>query len=147
MYLIEELEMDPAVEGMNGRNVFLHACYSGKIDYDTFTRYFWACYDENIEIVKYLAEKYPNLINSVDDFNDTGLHIAVRFGKMDTLVCLIEELEMDPAVEGEDGRNVFLTACYSGNIEMVKYLAGKFPDLINSVDEFNHNGLNAGVVR
>ena len=118
VFLIEELGIDPAVKGRYGRNSFLYACYGG-----------------NIETVKYLAEKYPKLINSVDDDNESGLHLAAWIGKTDTLVYLIEELGLDPAVKGWYERNSFLYACYSGNIEIVKYLAEKYPKLINSVDE------------
>ena len=106
MFLIEELEMDPAVEGRYGRNAFLLACDSG-----------------NIEMVKYLAEREPQLINSVKKNNNTGLHLATWKGNMDTVLFLIEELEMDPAVKGRYGRNAFLWACDRGNIEIVKYFA------------------------
>ena len=79
-------------------------------------------------MVKYLAEKYPKLINSVDDDNDNGLHLAVRRGKMDIVVYLIEELKMDPAVEGKYGKNVFLQACNTGITEMIKYLKAVMDD-------------------
>ena len=130
VYLIEELEIDPAAEGVDGRNAFLFACLYG-----------------NIEMVKYLAEQYPKLINSVDKYKANGLHYTALSGKiwtpfhLDTLVYLVEELEMDPTVDGY-GRGAFLWACYFGNIETVKYLAEYFPKLINSVDKDNYNGLH-----
>ena len=86
-------------------------------------------------MVKYLAEKYPRLINSVDSSNDNGLHVAAREGNIDTVVYLIEELEMDPTVKDQGGQNVFLYACYSGNIEMVNYLAQNNRKLITKMLE------------
>ena len=90
----------------------------------------FACYGGNIEIVKYLAEKYPKLINSVDEYNNNGLHIAAWKGKTDIIAYLIEELGMDPAVKGDNGRNAFLNACYYRHIRIVRYLAKKYPKLI-----------------
>ena len=125
VYLIDNLEMDPIIEGQYGRNCFLKACYGG-----------------HIEIVKYLAGRYPELNNSVDENNDNGLHLAAWQGKMDIVVFLIDHLGMDPTVEGIYGRNCFLKACYGEDIEIVNYLAGKYPELKNSVDENNDNGLH-----
>ena len=93
VFLIEELEIDPAVEDQYGLNAFLSACDYG-----------------HIKIVKFLAEKYPKLINSVDEYNDNGLHLAARSGHTDTAEFLIEKLEMDPTVRNHDGRNAFLQA-------------------------------------
>ena len=127
--------MDPAVEdSVFGRNAFLSACDRG-----------------NIAMVKYVAEKFPKLVNSVDDDNKNGLHLAAQeaariatygIGEMDTVVYLIEEIEMDPAVQDRYGRNSFLWACHAGHIAMVKYVAEKCPNLINSVDDDNNNGLH-----
>ena len=99
VFLIEEFEIDPAVERKDGRNAFLWACRYGKI-----------------ETVKYLAEQYPKLLNSVDDDNENGLHLATRSGKIDIVTFLIEKLEMDPAVKGEFGKNPFLLACYESSL-------------------------------
>ena len=127
VFLIDELGMDPAVvDSMFGRNSFL-----------------WACYHGTIELIKYLAERYPRLINSFSEFNKNCLHLAIGQGRADTMVYLIEELGMDPAVvDSMFGRNSFLWACYHGNIEFIKYLAEKYPELINIVDGGYHkNGL------
>ena len=130
VFLLEEQGMDPGVQGQYGRNAFLQACAYG-----------------NIKIVKYLAAKYPNLIDSTDGNNNNGLHLADRwYNGIYTVVYLIEELKMDPAVQGEYGRNAFLQACeFSGNIETVKFLADKYSKLINSVDDNNNNGLHLAV--
>ena len=109
---------------LDGRNAFLHACFS-----------------RNIETVKYLANKYPRLINSVDGNNNNGLLTAAWICKTDIIVYLIEDLAMDPTVKSRYGKNTFLRACYSGNIETVKYLAEKYPRLIKSYDRNNNNGL------
>ena len=97
--------MDPAAEDGYERNAFLHACQKG-----------------NLKIVKYLAKKYPQLINSVDDENAGGLNLAARWdGEINTVVYLIEELEMNPLVVDDYGQNALMSVCDRGNIEMIKY--------------------------
>ena len=56
-----------------------------------------------------------------------GLHIAAGKSNVDTVVYLIEELEMDPAVEDHEGRNVISVADDASQIEVVEYLTEKFP--------------------
>ena len=60
---------------------------------------------------------------------------------MDTVVFLIEHMNMDP-VEDICGRNIFLKACQSGNTEIVKYLAEKYPAMVMTCDHRNNNGLH-----
>ena len=122
---VEKLNMDPTADGSMGQNSFLKACDGG-----------------STEVVKFLAEKNPKLINSVDDKNDNGLHLAALQGNMDVVELCVENLKMDPAAEGFMEQNSFLRACDGGNTEIVKFLAEKDPDLVNSVDEKNDNGLH-----
>ena len=117
--------MDPAVDGEYGQNSF-----------------WWACYHGNIEFIEYLAEKYSELINIVEESYKNGLFVAIERNKKETVKFLIDELGMDPAVKGYHERNSFLYACCYGHIEIVKYLAGKYPNLINSVDEYNNTCLH-----
>ena len=118
-----------------GHNCFLLACSRG----------------EN-EIVKYLSESSPELINSVDVHNNSGLHLASYNGNLGTFKLLIEELNFNPSVEGCIGFNSFLYACLSGSTEIVKYVGKQFPKLINStydrtVNAIGHaNGLHVASV-
>ena len=64
---------------------------------------------------------------------------------MATVVFLIDELRMDPAVENYYGRNLFLIACQLGHTEIVKYLADRYPQLRNSVDKQNENVSGFGI--
>ena len=125
VFLIETLKMDPAAKGYKGRNSYMKACEGG-----------------NTEIVKYLATKYPTITESVDKNKDNGLHMAAMAGKMDTVVFLIEKLNMYPAAKGHWGRNSFIRACEGGNTEIVKYLAENYPTMIESVDGCRNNGLH-----
>ena len=114
---------------------------TGGLVYEASILFLFACQSGNLNAVQYLIKLNRNLAESVDYFGDNGVGKAALQGKIDTVVFLIEELGMDPAAKGNYGRNAFLRACYGGNIEVVKYLAEKFPKLINSVDESNNNGL------
>ena len=61
-----------------------------------------------------------NLIHSFTDKKVNGLHLASMKGEIDTVVFLIEEIEMDPTVKNEFGLNCFLSACYGGGV--VRYV-------------------------
>ena len=89
-FLVEELNMNPADKGFMGQNSFLKACNGG-----------------NTEIVKFLAEKDPELIKSFDNDKDNGLHLAALQGDKDMVDFCIEELDMDPAAENSSGENSY----------------------------------------
>ena len=114
---------------------------TGGLVYEASILFLFACQSGNLNAVQYLIKLNGNLAESVDYFGDNGVDKAVLQGKIDTVVFLIEELGMNPAVKGWYGRNAFLRACYHGHMEIVKYLAEKYPNLINTVDDFNNNGL------
>ena len=113
--------------------------------YEASILFLFACQSGNLNAVQYLIKLNPNLAQGVDYFGDNGVGKAALHGNIDTVVFLIEELGMDPAVKGRNGQNSFLYACYRENIEIVKYLAEKYPKLMNSVDESNNNGLQLAV--
>ena len=81
------------------------------------------------------------------DKKDNGLHLAARQGNLNTVLYLVEEMQMDPAAEGSMGQNSFLKACDGGNTDIVKYLAEKNPELINSFDKDHDNGLNLAALQ
>ena len=141
-FLIAELNFNPFFENVIGCNCFLHACAGG-----------------NIEVVKYLINKFPELSNSTtnNQFGAVnGLQLASLFGNLKTVIYLIE-FGMDPAVmERNCGLNSFLFACtgkITGKMEgkvkqhlshskIVKYLSSHFPELVNSSTCNGDNGLH-----
>ena len=95
-----------------------------------------------LEIIKFLATEHPELINTVEQHNSNGLHLASQEGHSETFMYLIETLKMDPAVNDRLGRNSFIYACVGGSLEIVEYLATKHPELINTVDGRDDDGLH-----
>lgn len=67
-------------------------------------------YGGNTEIVKYLAEKNPELVNEQS-------------------IVLVDDTT---TVGGTLGRNSFLQACHGGHTEVVDYLVERNPTMINS---------------
>ena len=99
------------------------------------------CSHGSSDVVEYLATKHQELINTTDEVNNNGLHLASIHGSLETVMYLIEKQKMDPTVNGSYGRNSFINACY-GKLEIAKYLATKHPELINTVDKYDDNGLH-----
>ena len=137
-YLIDELKLEPKVEGYDGRDTLL-TDLNITIDpllylseYLGHNCFLLACSRGEYEIVVYLSEIFPELINSVDVYNNSGLHLASYNGHFGTVIFLIDELNFDPAVGGSFGSNSFLHACMSGSTDIVKYLSTQFPKLVNS---------------
>ena len=85
---------------------------TGKFVYEASILFLFACQSGNLNAVQYLIKLNGNLAESVDYFGDNGVGKAALHGIIDTVVFLIEELGMNPAVKGKYERNSFLYACY-----------------------------------
>ncbi|KAL5490967.1 hypothetical protein EMCRGX_G016178 [Ephydatia muelleri] len=80
MYLIEELKCSPGCRGQWGRSPFHYACGE----------------NGNLAIVKYLVEKHGCDPSGKDDNGDTPLNVAALSGRLDILMCLIDERKCSP---------------------------------------------------
>ena len=102
------LEVNPCERAKNVTGLWIFNSGAAQI----WNRSFWACMPE-------LNRNLTGSVNSRDNSGsygyDNGLHFAVREGKLDTAVFLIEQLEMDPSIEGRNRHNAFWCACYSKN--------------------------------
>jgi len=104
--LIEEFNFNPASAEYKGRNAFLNAASTGKI-----------------ETVCYLNEIIDDAVKQARDINNnSALILAARSGNKETVQYLIEELKFNPADSGYAGGNTFLHAAASGKIETLRYL-------------------------
>jgi hypothetical protein len=77
------------------------------------------------EILNHTLTKTQNLINAIDDFGTTPLHIAARHGKKEVVEFLIFREADINAKEGMNGLTPLHEAVLSGSLEIVKLLVVK----------------------
>ena len=101
---------------------------SGEVDVNEKTEDGWnplliACWQGNLEIVKYLISKKAT-IDHEDKNNWTSLMIASQNDHLEVVKYLIEK-KATIDHENKDGWNPLLIACWQDNLEIVKYLIKK----------------------
>ena len=121
VFLVEELKMDPSVTGRYERNSFL-----------------WACWCGNFEMLKYLAEKDPELANSVDKYkySRTSFLMACYGGKITIVKYLAENYpKLITSVDKNNDNGLHLAIKQNKN-EVAKFLVEEFK--LNPADEGRH---------
>ncbi|XP_055999999.1 putative ankyrin repeat protein RF_0381 [Ostrea edulis] len=139
----------------DGWNAALHAARGGnvrilqllaynKVDVKHINKYSWnilhvACRHSNLKMSRYIIQRYPDLLHSVDnDGWNTALH-AARGGNVKILQLLVDK-KVDVKHKNKYGRNILHVVCKHSNLEMSRYIIQKYPDLLHSKD---YNGQNA----
>ncbi|KAK3607960.1 hypothetical protein CHS0354_006559 [Potamilus streckersoni] len=92
-----------------------------------------------VRMTQYLLEKYPDMINEVDNDKETGPHYASQKSSVSVLQCLIVK-GLNPCCRTSTQETLLHKSCTSGQLEMTPYLLEKYPDMINKVD--NDKGQN-----
>ena len=68
--------------------------YLYKIFFVLFLYLFVTAYADSVN-------KYPEMLNDVDDSNANGLHLASWKGYLEPVVFLVEHMKMDPKIKGK----------------------------------------------
>lgn len=98
------------------------------------TPFMYACEGGHIDVIEFLMDKVD--INIKNHYGN-AFSYACRNGYLD-IVKLLEKCIDDINVISYDDHNFFMRACYSGNVELVKYLIDKV-----DVNMKNFHGDNA----
>ena len=88
------------------------------------------------------GKKYSELLNN-DYYLDgaTPLMFAVFYRDLGIMKYLLDN-GADPYVKDDDGWNAFLWACGTGNVDVIKMLVQYDPDVVNSKNMYDANGLH-----
>ena len=138
-YLTTSQHCDPACKGENGRTPLHAACSGGHIE---IVEYLInkqgvnpSCEDDSgttplhhakdSAIARFLVEGKKCDINHRNKFNNTPLHGAAFYGRLDVVEYLTTSQHCDPACKGQYGRTPLHVACSGGHIEIVEYLINK----------------------
>ncbi|KAL3880297.1 hypothetical protein ACJMK2_032545 [Sinanodonta woodiana] len=104
-----------------------------------------ACMNGQLIMTKYLVETYPDMLNSVDNKKHTAAHHAALSGNVSVLCYLIDR-GTDPWCTTSEGDSLLHMACMNGQLEMTKYLAETYPDLMNDDDSHKHSAAHHAAV-
>ena len=108
-YLVEEADCDINAKGSNDNTSLL-----------------WACYKDQLEIVKFLTSKPECNRESANKFGNLPLHLACGFsGNVELVRYLVEEAGCDINAKGENDYTSLHWACYKNQLEIVKFLTSK----------------------
>ena len=129
-FLIDDMRIQNINEtGEYGRNGFLYAAHG-----------------EKIETMKYLNSKSPDLKKYRERERDrygeeTALTSACWASDIETVQFLIEEMKININEAGGHGRNCFHKAASAKNIETMRFLNSRNPDLKNYRDKHQDTAL------
>ncbi|XP_062566387.1 serine/threonine-protein phosphatase 6 regulatory ankyrin repeat subunit A-like [Saccostrea cucullata] len=99
------------------------------------------CINGKIELCKYLVDTYPKLLKNKDINGENVLHYAAKGGSVDCVNFLTENgVNIDGI--SKSGETVLHLCCEKGSLEMCKYLANTYPQLLESKDISNRNMLH-----
>ncbi|XP_061190585.1 ankyrin repeat, PH and SEC7 domain containing protein secG-like [Saccostrea echinata] len=139
--LLLNFGFDPYEKGRDsGHTVLTCACQAGRLD-----------------MVKYLTEKYPDLIHHhTDHRGDTLFHWAAFCGKVNMFEYLLNLFEDENVIsllasnikpdiyeKNKLGKSILHTACFEGHYDMCMYLLSKYPPLLNVCDKHGRNVLHS----
>ena len=77
----------------------------------------------HLDLVKYLTtNQHSDSSSPATESDRTPLHTASFFGHLHVVQCLIEECNVDIALEDDDGYIPIHLACISGHLDIIKYM-------------------------
>ncbi|XP_062595079.1 putative ankyrin repeat protein RF_0381 [Saccostrea cucullata] len=114
-----------------------------------------ACQDGRTDMVKYLIEKYPALLQEHTDFQGKSfLHWAAFSGKIDMFEYMLNLFENENILlissdnipneykTDNTGQSILHAACENGHYYMCEYLLNRYPHLLNVSDNNGYNVLH-----
>ena len=112
----------------------------GQSDY---TSLHWACYKNQLEIVKFLTSKPECNREAEDKYGNRPLHIAYMFSDNVELVkYLVKEAGCDINAKGENDYTSLHFACKKNQLEIVKFLTSKPECNCEAEDKYGNRPLH-----
>ena len=92
-----------------------------------------ACQEGHKDVARYILSNYPGTANKCDYSNCTPGYYAASHGHVDILQVLVE-FGLNVFSKTIYGQTLLLTACQTGQVNVVQYLLDTFPDLLHHYD-------------
>lgn len=87
---------------------------------------------ENLEVVKYIINKYPNILEKVNCRNNLDMFLNLIFSdfflNVEVFIFLFENFDIVKELIELEINNFFILCCDLNNLEIVNYLMRIFPD-------------------
>lgn len=118
--------------------------FTATADWEEYVSIHLAASNGHVEIVKFLSQYHPGLLNFQDPYGDDALTLAAKDGNLDVVCYIVDNFphQIDLERRARRGRTVLLWACESDNAQLVKYLVEKGADF-KSEDCSDEKGRNA----
>ena len=141
--LVNEYKLDPHFKDSDGKQAVHYAACVGTIDVLEYLIKDCGCYlstvsvecNENVfhhsawsghySLIKYIIDQYPqytSLLHSNDDNDTLAVHRACISGVIQLVTFLIDVMKCDITTENTAGYTCVMSACRSGNLDLVKLL-------------------------
>ncbi|XP_033747561.1 uncharacterized protein LOC117332673 [Pecten maximus] len=110
-----------------------------------------ACLFQHDEMVHFLLEKYPSLLQEDGRYSYSSLHFIARTGNT-SLYKQMERLVLEgftgqdhqyiESLQDVDGKTLLHAACASGSLELCEYLCVKYSSLMSMKDRYGRHALH-----
>ena len=109
----------------------------------------FAAWQGQLDIVRYLAERYPSLLYTKNNQNEYPIYFSVVTDAIDVVEYMISK-KCDILNQNSKGNTILHMACDVRNLTLVKYLVGNYPALLTMRDiegqtPLHHAGLSGSV--
>lgn len=109
---------------------------------DGVTGLHWACINNKLNTVRYLASQGAEIDARGGELNATPLQWAARFGLVYIVDFLVRECQADPSLTDGQGYNSLHLAVHSSNVLLVAYMMAYADVAIDSLDPSRRTSLH-----
>ncbi|XP_067659885.1 serine/threonine-protein phosphatase 6 regulatory ankyrin repeat subunit C-like [Haliotis asinina] len=150
-HILSSDDKDINHRGQNGKTAIMCAAQEGNSDmFDLFVAkgadlsildaggnniLHYASVGGDVKIMKYIISEHKASINSRDEYQRTPVVLAASYGRVDAFMFLVNQ-GVDLTLKDAFSNNILHSACYGGNVDIVKYVLSQTPVNINSIDKF-----------
>ncbi|XP_062597150.1 putative ankyrin repeat protein RF_0381 [Saccostrea cucullata] len=98
-----------------------------------------ACKNGKTDACEYFINRYPDMLNQVDDEGWNAAFYTAKGGNVKILKLLAEK-GVDMTYKTKDDGNILHIACVNSRLEMCQHIIQQYPDMLKQVNNYGSNG-------